>query len=154
MLAAVMPLPSELVTPPVTKTYLGIGSVLRVRLGVGGTACTRAEAPVVYSGGNHTRFPYAAAPILAGMPRRHDPATHVRVAFFRDGRLTSLPGRSRYLAAALGVLADRFEPERAYPEPEVNAVLEGDAPDPATLRRLLVDHGFLERQHGVYRRTP
>ena len=25
MLAAVMPLPSELVTPPVTKTYLGIG---------------------------------------------------------------------------------------------------------------------------------
>ena len=34
MLAAVMPLPSELVTPPVTKTYLGIGEVLRVRLGV------------------------------------------------------------------------------------------------------------------------
>src|SRR5688572_32626579 len=34
MLAAVMPFPSELVTPPVTKTYLGIGPVLRVRLGV------------------------------------------------------------------------------------------------------------------------
>jgi hypothetical protein len=27
MLAAVMPLPSELVTPPVTKTYFGIGSL-------------------------------------------------------------------------------------------------------------------------------
>ena len=88
------------------------------------------------------------------MARRHDPATHVRLAFFRDGRLTSLPGRTRYLVAALGVLADRFERGRAYPEPEVNQVLEGDAPDPATLRRLLVDHGFLERERGVYRRTP
>src|SRR5687767_9631524 len=29
MLAAVMPLPSEEVTPPVTKTYFAIGSVLR-----------------------------------------------------------------------------------------------------------------------------
>lgn len=75
------------------------------------------------------------------------------MAFFRDGRLTSLPGRSRYLAAALAVLADRFEPGREYPELAVNDLLGGDSPDPATLRRLLVDHGFLERERGVYRRT-
>jgi hypothetical protein len=29
MLAAVMPLPSEEVTPPVTKTYFAMGQVLR-----------------------------------------------------------------------------------------------------------------------------
>jgi len=91
--------------------------------------------------------------MLAGMPRRHDPATHARLAFFRDGHLTTLPSRSRYLLAALGLLADRFEPGRAYPEREVNEVLSGDEPDPATLRRLLVDNGFLQRSRGVYRRA-
>jgi hypothetical protein len=87
------------------------------------------------------------------MPRRHEPATHVRLAFFRNGRLTSLPSRSRYLVAALGVLADRFQPGLGYPEREVNAILAGDEPDPATLRRLLVDHRFLQRAGGVYRRA-
>jgi hypothetical protein len=87
------------------------------------------------------------------MPARHDPATHVRHAFFRDGRLTSLPSRDGYRLAALEVLADRFERGRAYPERDVNAILATDAPDPATLRRLLVDHGFLTRTAGVYRRA-
>jgi hypothetical protein len=41
-------------------------------------------------------------------------------------------------------------PGRRYPEREVNDILAGDAPDPATLRRLLVDHGFLERAGGTY----
>jgi len=50
------------------------------------------------------------------------------------------------------VLAERFEPGRPYPEGEVNDLLNGDAPDPATLRRLLVDHGLLDRERGVYRR--
>ena len=84
------------------------------------------------------------------MPARHDPATHVRFAFFREGRLTSLPSRSSYRLAALGVLAERFEPGHRYPEREVTAILADDAPDPATLRRLLVDHGLLSRAAGEY----
>ena len=88
------------------------------------------------------------------MARRRDPATHVRLAFFRDGHLTSLPSRSSYLRAALVVLADRFGADRDYSEREVNELLRADAPDPATLRRLLVDHGFLARAAGVYRRRP
>jgi hypothetical protein len=84
------------------------------------------------------------------MPARHDPATHVRFAFFHEGRLTSLPGRSSYRLAALAVLAERFEPGHRYPEREVTAILADDAPDPATLRRLLVDHGLLSRAAGEY----
>ena len=84
------------------------------------------------------------------MRARHDPETHVRVAFFRDGRLTSLPSRSGYRLAALAVLADRFERDHLYDEREVNEILAGDAPDPATLRRLLVDHGHLGRLNGTY----
>src|SRR6187200_1481596 len=54
MLAAVMPLPSELVTPPVTNTYLGIGEVLRVRLGVAEGATREQKRRGVCSGRNHS----------------------------------------------------------------------------------------------------
>lgn len=82
-----------------------------------------------------------------------DPAVHLRHAFVRDGRLTSLPRRSALLAAACAFLAARFESGRRYTEGEVNAVLAHDAPDPATLRRLLVDAGYLDRRAGTYWRT-
>lgn len=54
------------------------------------------------------------------------------------------------LDAACAFLADRFEPDRLYDEQEVNAILADDAPDVATLRRLLVDHGYLGRRNGAY----
>lgn len=86
----------------------------------------------------------------SSMSAQHDPATHVQLAFFRDGHLTTLPSRSSYRLAALAVLAERFEPGRRYAEREVSAILADDAPDPATLRRLLVDHGLLSRAAGEY----
>jgi len=52
------------------------------------------------------------------------------------------------LDAACAFLAERFEADRLYDEHEVNAILADDAPDPATLRRLLVDHGYLGRRNG------
>jgi len=79
-----------------------------------------------------------------------DPAAHLRFAFVRGGRLTSLPRRAPLLAAACEFLADRFERDRLYDERDVNRILAGDAPDPATLRRLLVDRGWLGRKNGTY----
>ena len=84
------------------------------------------------------------------MPARHDPHTHVRKVFFDGRRLTSLGSRSGYRLAALAILAERFEPGHRYAEREVSAILADDAPDPATLRRLLVDHGLLSRAAGEY----
>jgi hypothetical protein len=83
------------------------------------------------------------------MPER-DPAAHLRFAFVRGGRLTSLPRRTSLLAAACEFLADRFERDRLYDERDANRILADDAPDPATLRRLLVDHGWLGRTNGTY----
>ena len=79
-----------------------------------------------------------------------DPAVHLRHAFVRDGRLIALPRRAVLIEAACAFLADRFERDRLYEEREVNAILADHAPDPATLRRLLVDHGFLGRRASVY----
>ena len=54
------------------------------------------------------------------------------------------------LQAACAFLAERFERDRLYDEREVNAILADDAPDPATLRRLLVDHRCMGRRIGAY----
>jgi hypothetical protein len=73
--------------------------------------------------------------------------------FFQHGRLMSLPAkRSRYLDV-LRVLADDFTHDTDYPESEVNAILLRRHEDFATLRRDLVDFGFMTRANGIYRRT-
>lgn len=47
--------------------------------------------------------------------------------------------------AALRKISEQFEPGRQYTEKEVNAILEGIYPDYATLRRYLVEYGFMAR---------
>jgi hypothetical protein len=74
-------------------------------------------------------------------------------AFFRNGRLETIPaGRERRYAVLVHV-AGRFAPGREYGEGDVNAILQGVHSDHATLRRYLVDAGLLRRERGVYRRT-
>jgi hypothetical protein len=87
---------------------------------------------------------------MASSGAMREPATHLQHAFVRDGRLVRLPRRRPMLLAACAFLAERFERDRLYDEAEVNAILADDAPDPATLRRLLVDHGYLGRRSGTY----
>jgi len=69
-----------------------------------------------------------------------------------DGRLGELPARAARRRLVLEYVAGRFEPDRQYPEREVNTMLMDVHDDFASLRRFLVDEGFLEREGGVYRR--
>jgi DNA-binding CsgD family transcriptional regulator len=72
--------------------------------------------------------------------------------FFRDGRLTTLPAkRSRYLELLAYLVLD-FQIDRAYPEADINAILLRRHEDFATLRRDLVDFGYMTRASGIYRR--
>ena len=74
-------------------------------------------------------------------------------AFFKGGRLTSIPvGRAKRLAV-LDFLAARFEPGKVYPERDVNSTLREYHDDVAALRRYLVDEEFLERRDGFYWRA-
>ena len=47
-----------------------------------------------------------------------------------------------------------FERKRKYPEKEVNQLLAVRHPDAASLRRYLVDEGFMARKSSVYRLRP
>jgi hypothetical protein len=64
-----------------------------------------------------------------------------------------MPARPGPRLIVLRWLAERFESGRRYPEREVNDLLRRSHPDYAMLRRYLVDHGLLERDHGIYQRS-
>jgi len=74
-------------------------------------------------------------------------------AFIRDGRLTHFPTYPEKLRVVLEYLATTFEPDRDYPETEVNALLNQWHSDHAALRRELVDARLLVRTNSIYRRA-
>ena len=63
-----------------------------------------------------------------------------------DGRLKQIPMQSKKIQAVLNYIYDAFDKERRYTEKEVNQVLAHFHPDTSTLRRLLVDFNYLERE--------
>jgi hypothetical protein len=74
-------------------------------------------------------------------------------SFMRDGRITSMPAHRAKRQVLLDHVARVFEPGARYRESEVNALLRVFYDDHATLRRYLVDGGFLSRDHGEYWRS-
>lgn len=76
-------------------------------------------------------------------------------AFFEGERVTSIPAQHSKRLVVLRRLAETvFEKKRKYPEKEVNQLLAVRHPDAASLRRYLVDEGFMARKQGVYKLQP
>ena len=73
--------------------------------------------------------------------------------FIENGRLTHLPVQHSKLRIVLAWLAEEFQPGTEYPERAVNEILNKHGSDYATLRRMLIDHHFLTRSGGIYRRV-
>jgi biotin operon repressor len=83
----------------------------------------------------------------------NDDEESVLRTFFRDGRLTEIPAKESKRRIVLERIAIEFEPGVRYPEREVNAIVGRFFNDHASIRRYLVDGGFLDREHGEYWRT-
>jgi hypothetical protein len=81
------------------------------------------------------------------------PQEKVLARFVRGEQLVQLPAQPDKLRLVLEWLAAQFAVGVDYPEREVNRLLQGHLIDQATLRRLLVDYGYLQRQAGIYRRV-
>jgi hypothetical protein len=95
-----------------------------------------------------------ADPTQAPPLRRLTDREKVVRAFLHDGRLVSIPARSRKRELLLEVILDQSFPEdREYEEREVNMRLALLHPDVAALRRYLVDGRFMTREAGIYRRA-
>lgn len=73
--------------------------------------------------------------------------------FMRNGRVVAMPAKRSRRLVLLDHIAQLFEPGVRYEEAEVSLMLRKVFEDYATLRRYLVDAGFLDRDHGIYWRT-
>jgi hypothetical protein len=83
-------------------------------------------------------------------PARKEDDAVVR-AFFDGPRLRQIPASRKKRVIVMRRLLERFGPDRSYPESEVNELLREAHDDVATLRRELVDYGFMIRDRGIYR---
>jgi hypothetical protein len=149
---------------------LGARTVEEVRDATGlgaravGSALSRliaGELVVRGSGGDHyvveEALRAAARAARHAVEDEHDDAppgaAAVLRAFVRGGRLTSIPVQHSKRVVILDRLAQEFEPGQRYTEREVNAMLGAWHDDVASLRRYLVDEGFLDRDQGLYWRS-
>ena len=73
--------------------------------------------------------------------------------YFRRGRLREIPAKHAKRMVVLSRLALEFDVGVRYSEKQVNEILERFHDDHASLRRYLVDEGFLSRDHGEYWRS-
>ncbi|WP_047155271.1 DUF2087 domain-containing protein [Aneurinibacillus tyrosinisolvens] len=64
------------------------------------------------------------------------------------GKLLEFPKKEKRKIAILKHVMKRFEPNKKYTEKEVNSVLKAVYDDYVTLRRYLIDYGFMERTSG------
>ena len=75
-------------------------------------------------------------------------------AYLVGGRLTTIPAQPKKRDIVLRFLLERvFTEDRDYPEKEVNQRLALFHADVAALRRYLFDAGYVDRDHGIYRRA-
>ena len=76
--------------------------------------------------------------------------------FMPGGKITALPLKQPQIVVILDEIALRFDPEKQYTERDVNLILEEiSEEDYVTIRRYLVDYGYLTRARdgSVYRKN-
>ena len=68
--------------------------------------------------------------------------------YTKDGQITDLPTKDKKCVVIMRWLATKFQPDVRYTEKQVNAILTEFFADYASLRRMLVDFGFMRRERG------
>ena len=77
------------------------------------------------------------------------PQARILRSFVADGRIRKLPEAHAKREVVLKWVVDQLEDKR-YKEREISAILERYFDDYATLRRELINHRLMKREHGVY----
>ena len=75
-------------------------------------------------------------------------AKKVLYTYTSNGRLQQIPKKQKKLLVILRWLATFFQPGERYSEEEVSNILAGVHDDYASLRRYLVEYGFMHRERG------
>lgn len=96
-----------------------------------------------------------AQPNLAALVSRSELSEDERIlrTWVKNGRLVEIPAQEKKKQVIVRWLAEQIDPERRWTEREFNQWLAQFNEDYATLRRYLVDGGYMARENGIYWRT-
>lgn len=97
-----------------------------------------------------------ARPNLAALVKRSEMSDEERVlrAWVKDNRIIGFPAQEKKKQVIISWLADQIPADRRWPEREFSEWLTQFNEDYATLRRDLVDSGYMVREKGFYWRAP
>jgi hypothetical protein len=82
-----------------------------------------------------------------------EPEQKTLAIFVSEGRLMGIPAQHQRRVTVTRWLVGHFEPGVRYSEKEVNEIIQRVHHDSSSLRRYMVDYGFMQRDHGIYWRT-
>lgn len=71
-------------------------------------------------------------------------------SFFDDGRLIRIPSQQKKRMVILEWFASKFEYGKFYSEEEISEIIKKYYDDYCTIRRELVDYGYMDRENAVY----
>jgi hypothetical protein len=71
----------------------------------------------------------------------------------KNGRLLEIPAQEKKKQIVIRWLAEQLDAQKRWPEREFNQLLVQYNEDFATLRRYLVESGYVARENGIYWRT-
>lgn len=71
-------------------------------------------------------------------------------AFFKNGKLIALPVQHKKRLIVLSVFKKLFTPGKTYTEKEVTEIVTPLFSDYCTIRRLMIEEGWMERSDGIY----
>ncbi len=97
-----------------------------------------------------------ARPNLAALVKPSEMTEEERFlrTWVKNGRIVDIPAQEKKKQILIRWLAGQIETDRRWTEKEFNALLKAYNEDFATLRRYLVDAGYVARENGIYWRTP
>ncbi len=97
-----------------------------------------------------------ARPNLAALVPQSELSEEERLlrAWVKDGRIVHIPAQEKKKQIVIRWLAGQIDPERRWTEREFSEWLAHYNEDYATLRRYLVEAGYMARENGIYWRTP
>jgi hypothetical protein len=91
-----------------------------------------------------------AAALLGADERRERELREQLATYFVGDRIRQIPARMQKRCLLAEWLSFRFERGQTYTEKDVNAIIAFHHTDFATLRREMIDHGFMQRRDGLY----
>ena len=97
-----------------------------------------------------------ARPNLAALVPRSELSEEERLlrAWVKDGRIVHIPAQEKKKQIVIRWLAGQIDPARRWTEREFSEWLAQYNEDYATLRRYLVEAGYMARENNIYWRTP